>query len=679
MNQWIDQILSLAGTHPHLLGLFIFASAAAEAIIVVGALFPGTAIILAASGIAGAANLPLWPLVLWATVGAALGDGVSYWIGHHYGPALNQRWPFSARPQLLEKGESFFKRHGGKSVFLGRFVPGVKAVVPVVAGVARMSIPRFAVANISSGVVWAASHVLPAAAAGVLIAAVGSISDRLLAAFAAAVIGLFLAYLLAHLLVVKAAPWFIGNYQMMVARLATSRIGAARLIAQAADPRDPRLVGGIIWSALLILAVIGFAGVIEDVITRDTLTLADVSISQFVQSVRTEPLDRIMITITEFGDGVVVVITAAALLTALAVARRWRVIALVSSAFAITAISVPLIKLILQRQRPIDIYSGAELFAFPSGHSTFTTLLLATLALLISPHLGLRGQIAIWTAAILGSLAVGLSRIYLGAHWPSDVVGGVLFGLFICSLLALLLRYKTSVQRASLWSSVLAGIVFIGFGAAHVHFNATGDLSRYAPVNAPTVLSETDWRASGWERLPQQRVDLFGETEEPLTFQYAGGTGQLTQVLQKSGWHGAELSSGAGFLRLLSPATQLASMPPWPLLHDGKWPILMLTRTRETDDRRFVLRLWPSGYAVTTKSGRVPLLIGSITEETVRHPYSALTTMSDEPVSLAVPSAIAERLGQFPGFTVKPQAFPSGVKVNLITAVPEDKNSPAPR
>ncbi len=69
--------MALSSAHPLLIGLIVFASATAEAIIFVGALVPGTAIILAVSGVAGAANLPLWPLILWASAGAALGDGAS--------------------------------------------------------------------------------------------------------------------------------------------------------------------------------------------------------------------------------------------------------------------------------------------------------------------------------------------------------------------------------------------------------------------------------------------------------------------------------------------------------------------------------------------------------------------------------------------------------------------------
>jgi membrane protein DedA with SNARE-associated domain len=62
---------------------------------------------------------------------------------------------------MLDKGEAYFDHHGGKSVFLGRFIPGIKSVVPGIAGIVGMSPWRFTVINIVSAVVWAAVHLLP--------------------------------------------------------------------------------------------------------------------------------------------------------------------------------------------------------------------------------------------------------------------------------------------------------------------------------------------------------------------------------------------------------------------------------------------------------------------------------------------------------------------------------------
>ena len=269
-----------------------------------------------------------------------------------------------------------------------------------------MPVPRFLAANLSSGVIWAAVHVVPAAAAGVLLVTVGAVSGRLLAALVAGLVGYFLRHSLAR--VPGPARRAVGGRAAIasaVVRLAQSKSTLVRRVAEAADPRNPRLLDAVGWSALFVLAAIGFAGVVEDLVAKEPLVRADTAISQLVQSVRTPLLDRVMVGITEFGDPVVVIVVVATLLASLALARQWRPALVVGSAFILATATVPLIKLILHRQRPIDIYSGAELFSFPSGHSTFATLLFATLALLIAPQFKRRAQIAAWTAALLGVIS----------------------------------------------------------------------------------------------------------------------------------------------------------------------------------------------------------------------------------------------------------------------------------
>ena len=100
-------------------------------------------------------SLPYLPIVAGAVTGAVLGDTVSFWIGHRFGGGIARFWPFTRNPELLSKGIRFFARHGGKSVFIGRFFGPVRAVIPLAAGVMRMPRDRFWVANVSSAIVWA--------------------------------------------------------------------------------------------------------------------------------------------------------------------------------------------------------------------------------------------------------------------------------------------------------------------------------------------------------------------------------------------------------------------------------------------------------------------------------------------------------------------------------------------
>ena len=141
---------------------------------------PGETALLTAGVLAGTGRLSL-PLVIGvAIVAAVTGDTLGYWLGRRGGRAIlaRRRGPFAAlRLHALERGELFFDRHGAKTVFLGRFVPGVRVVAAVLAGAGTMPWPRFAIYNLAGAFVWAstvaslASLVGPAVAAGAVVVA----------------------------------------------------------------------------------------------------------------------------------------------------------------------------------------------------------------------------------------------------------------------------------------------------------------------------------------------------------------------------------------------------------------------------------------------------------------------------------------------------------------------------
>jgi membrane protein DedA with SNARE-associated domain len=133
----------------------MFIMAFGESFAFVSLLFPGTSLLIAAGALMAAGSLPYFPILAGAVTGAVLGDSVSFWIGHRFGPGIASVWPFTRSPHLLPSGIRFFARHGGKSVFIGRFLGPMRAVVPLAAGVMRMRRDRFWLANITSALVWA--------------------------------------------------------------------------------------------------------------------------------------------------------------------------------------------------------------------------------------------------------------------------------------------------------------------------------------------------------------------------------------------------------------------------------------------------------------------------------------------------------------------------------------------
>jgi membrane protein DedA with SNARE-associated domain len=155
MEHFVQPTLDFIAAHSNWAAAVMFVTAFGESFAFVSLLFPGTSLLIAAGALMATGSLPYLPIVAGAVTGAVLGDTVSFWIGYRYGGGIARVWPFTRSPELLPNGIRFFARHGGKSVFIGRFFGPIRAVIPLAAGVMRMPRDRFWLANVASAVVWA--------------------------------------------------------------------------------------------------------------------------------------------------------------------------------------------------------------------------------------------------------------------------------------------------------------------------------------------------------------------------------------------------------------------------------------------------------------------------------------------------------------------------------------------
>lgn len=155
MEDLAQPLIEFIKTHQDWAIVVMFIMAFGESFAFLSILFPGTTLLIAAGALIKSGTLPFLPIMLGAIIGAVLGDSVSYWIGRRFGGALAGIWPFTRNPDLLPSGMRFFARHGGKSVFIGRFFGPIRAVIPLAAGIMLMARGRFWVANVTSALVWA--------------------------------------------------------------------------------------------------------------------------------------------------------------------------------------------------------------------------------------------------------------------------------------------------------------------------------------------------------------------------------------------------------------------------------------------------------------------------------------------------------------------------------------------
>lgn len=135
--------------------LGIFFIVFAESGLLFGFFFPGDSLLLTAGLLASQGHFDIKLLVIIAMTAAILGDTVGYWFGHKTGPKIFKRENslFFHKKNLI-KANQFYKKHGGKTIILARFLPFIRTFAPIVAGVGEMKYSRFLSFNVFGGIFW---------------------------------------------------------------------------------------------------------------------------------------------------------------------------------------------------------------------------------------------------------------------------------------------------------------------------------------------------------------------------------------------------------------------------------------------------------------------------------------------------------------------------------------------
>ena len=151
----IEAITSFAAAHRGWAPLIVLLLAFGESIAFVSLVLPFWGLLVALGALLGGSVYEFVLIWVAASIGAALGDWASYWLGAYFKDRIAAMWPLSRYPDLLPKGQRFFDRYGVWAIVLGRFSGPFRASVPIIAGAARMNQLVFQVANWLSAFLWA--------------------------------------------------------------------------------------------------------------------------------------------------------------------------------------------------------------------------------------------------------------------------------------------------------------------------------------------------------------------------------------------------------------------------------------------------------------------------------------------------------------------------------------------
>ena len=157
MSGFVDQILNApTAAVLGLVALLVFV----EDALFVGFVVPGETAAILGGVAASRGHTPLAAVIVVVIAAAIVGDSVGYEVGHHLGPRLLRLRILDKRSKRLDDAQDFFARRGGAAVFLGRWVAFFRAVMPALAGAARMSYLKFLTFNAAGGIVWGTVVVL---------------------------------------------------------------------------------------------------------------------------------------------------------------------------------------------------------------------------------------------------------------------------------------------------------------------------------------------------------------------------------------------------------------------------------------------------------------------------------------------------------------------------------------
>jgi membrane protein DedA with SNARE-associated domain/membrane-associated phospholipid phosphatase len=603
-SAWLESATSWVSAHPTAAGALIFLVAFCDAMVILGIFVPALPMLFAAGALVGLGHINGPYALVCSAVGAFVGDGLSFYIGHRWGPQLRQRWPFSRYPQWLDRGESMFRRHGAKSIVIARFVGAVRPFVPAIAGMLHMPVRRYALPSVFACVAWSALFLAPGWVLGASYDAVAAVADRLVLVLLSLVVAIALAWAV----VLYTWRWFAAHADSLLARAlawtrAHPRLG--RYAAALINPNRPESPSLVLLAVCLLAISWAWFSLLATLLVKGGPLVLDHRIHEFMWALRNPLADRMMAALASLGDAAVLGPAAAVAMGYLLWRRRWMAAAHWLAALVFGLTLTALLEAAIDMPRPPTAPAG---FGFPSVAVTMTTITFGFFAVLIAREMP--GRRRVWPYLLAGvvTTVVGFARLYLGAHWPSDLVGGTLFG--ILWLLVLGLAYRRHVAR-SFWMRPLAWSFYSVFALAalwHAPRSADALLAQFA-VPAPThELDAAAWWQRDWATLPDRRAEADVRRRWPLDVQVAGPLPPLQAALIAQGWRAQPQANWVATVGLLDEDTPPHERAVLPATLDAQAESLLMLHDGERPDELHALRLWP---APATLSDGTALWLGS--------------------------------------------------------------------
>jgi len=566
----VDAILSYLPDFQTIASLgywFVFIAVLGESIAFLGFFVPGSIIVVIAGGMAAQGVYDVRSL-FGVVMGAALiGNSISYLLGRK-GKKVLKKYP--SLWKQLEKGQSFFKKHGGKSVFIGHFLGPLRHTIPMVAGLADMRFLPFELVNVVSVFAWSAAHI----AVGFVFGGLWDIALLWLSRIGIAV--LFVVAVVA--LIVWTWEWMLRkgreSYRMVSSFFASivEIIGRQPNVKKFMERHDASIsflkarlsresFFGLPFTLLAIVSLY-MLGLLTDFVREITFPSAfaslDDRIAHLLYDFRHPLASSFFYFITLFAQtGVIIAVMF--FLTLLLWKRRHAIFAFgIWLTLFLSELMTQAGKILFQRIRPEEFLRALseDSFSFPSMHAATAAAFTGYIAYMVlrtsrswSMKVG-----AVFTS-VIAIFLIDLSRMYLGLHYLSDVIAGDLVG-FLCVAIVisitewLIAREGGSVPHLPIKVLVRTAVFQVALVVGLFFLIPSPLIQQSPPLPERISLAETQNLFKDGT-LPRTTQTLEGAERQPLNLLFLGSRACLSKGLQKAGWSKADDISVASTFKLL--------------------------------------------------------------------------------------------------------------------------------
>lgn len=589
----------------------VFLVAFFESLVLIGILLPGIVILFGVGTLVGLGVIDLLPIWVAASVGAFLGDFLSYWLGHRFRGHLLDIWPFSRYPGMMERGSRFFSRHGTKSIMAGRFIGPLRPIIPAVGGMMGMKPGSFLAVDIPACISWAPAFLLPGMLFGASLEVASEYTGRLTVMLVIVLAVMWLAWWLMRLIyepvASRSARWMRRAINWSRRHPVLGRLAGPLLDPSRGEVLSVSMLGlflvVLFWGLVMLLFLSPFSAQPQAL---------DQAVQTTALALRNHLADPFMVAISQLSRWPVSVLSAAALLLWLLGARRYSA----AAHWLVAMAGGGLIHLLLfwsLRNTPQVIEMGDQAIRGPSAAMNLITVALTFFAVMEAGELQRRNRQWPYIVAALVLTLLTLARLYLGMEWLSGALMGILLGLTWTAVVGIAYRQRAKRHFSGSIASLIFYGCFVMMFAWQVNDHMESDLVAMETQIPVARLAGDDWWDSDWQTLPAKRTRIASVESSRFNAQVAVDKRRMSQLLQAAGWEEVPETDWRWVIQALNPEPDRASLPLLGRAFEGHSESLLLRRNVTNTDRIRTIRLWDSG--VRLLPGQQTVYLAQLSEE----------------------------------------------------------------